>query len=486
LDLRRPVVFRFLRPYIEALSIVAGISFPFIVVSACDAAYRSDIDVFVRWAEHLGNGPPSVYETGANYPVFGVLTSAGAVGWLRHHFASADGAFDAVKAFREYLAGWNALQFLLLGWLATLIRLRMPWTIALLVSVLPSSWVGSALWGQLDAVTQCLLMVPLVATALLFRQVRQGRLGPALVANALSVLFLGLALLTKQLSVFSAPLLTAFIILGVMRIAARWKGTGFALAVASTLVPLGLLFAFDRIWTVPAGYHGSSVFYVWTGGGSDHGDILGNGVNVWQLLGRDANGRSSEPFWSLMLGTTNIQLRPGQCGKVLFVTVSLLTAFLWARSLNRGKSLAQAFRSFGGLDRERTIAVTLFAIGMHNLAMTTLLCGVHERYLYHGYVFLLLGSLAIYQKSIGRVSWRTPVSVILGAACYGGFVFSNMAPLPGLFFPLRRSECLATLNVVLLMVLTDVLWRIGRADQCGTRAPGCSARRRSRLRKAVA
>ena len=56
------------------------------------------------------------------------------------------------------------------------------------------------------------------------------------------------------------------------------------------------------------------------------------------------------------------------------------------------------------------------------------------------------------------------MSVILGAACYGGFVFSNMAPLPGVFFPLRRSECLATLNVVLLLVLTDVLWRIGRAD----------------------
>jgi hypothetical protein len=462
------MVLRFLRPYIEALSIVAGISFPFIAVSVCDAAFRPDIDVFVHWAEHLGNGPPIVYKTGANYganyPVFGVLTSAGAVGWLRHHLASTNGAFDAVKVFRQYLAGWNAVLFLLLGWLATLIRLRMPWTIALLVAMIPSSWAGSALWGQIDAVTQCMLMAPLVATALLFHQVRQRRLGLALVANGLSVLFLGLALLTKQLSVFSAPLLTAFVTVGAMRIAARWKRTGFALAVASTLVPLGLLFAFDRTWPVPAGYHGSSVFYVWTGGGSDHGDILGNGVNVWQLLGRDANSRSSEPFSSFMLGTTNIQLTPGQCGKVLFLAVSLLTAFLWARSLNPGKSLVQAFQSFGGLDLERMIAVTSFAIGIHNLAMTTFLCGIHERYLYHGYVFLLLGSIGIHQRSIGGVSWRTPVSVILCAACYGGFVFSNMAPLPELFFPLRHRECLATLNVVLLVVLTDVLWRIGRAD----------------------
>jgi hypothetical protein len=90
LDFTRPVILRFLRPYIEALSIVAGISFPFIAVSACDASYGADISTFVRWAEHLGNGSPSVYGTGANYPVFGVLTSAGAVGWLQHHFASAN------------------------------------------------------------------------------------------------------------------------------------------------------------------------------------------------------------------------------------------------------------------------------------------------------------------------------------------------------------------------------------------------------------
>ena len=463
-NLARPAVLRLLRPYIAVLSIVAGISFPFIAVSACDASYRGDITTFIRWAEHLGNGTPTVYETDANYPVFGILTSAGAAGWLQRHFGSAHEAFDAVAAFREYLAGWNAVLFLLLGGLATLIRLRMPWTIALLVSVIPSSWVGSALWGQIDGITQCLLMAPLVATALLFRQVGQARLGPALVANSLSFLLLGLALLTKQLSVFSAPLLTVFVTVGAMRIAARWKGIGFALAVASTLVPLGLCFALDRAWPVPAGYHGSSAFYIWMGGGSDHANIIGNGVNVWQLLGRDANSRSSEPFSSFMLGATNIELTPSQCGKVLFLAVSLLIAILWVRSLKRGRSLVQAFWSFGGRDLERTIATTLIAIGMHNLAMTLLLCGIHERSLYHGYVFLLLGSIAIHQKSIGRVSWRIPVSVILGAACYGGFVFSNMAPLPGLLFPLRRNEFLVALHVVLLVVLADVLWKTGRAD----------------------
>jgi hypothetical protein len=463
-DLARAAVLYLLRPYIAVLSIVAGILCPFIAVSTCDASFRPDIAAFERWAEHLGNGPSTVYETDANYPVLGILTSAGAVGWLQRHLGSAHHAFDAVAAFREYLAGWNAVLFLLLGWIATIIRLRMPWTIALLVSVIPSSWVGSALWGQIDGVTQCLLMAPLVATALLFRQVARKRLGLAVVANGLSFLLLGLALLTKQLSVFSVPLLTAFATVGAMQIAVRWKGTGFVLAVASTLVPLGLCLAVDRALPVPAGYHGSSFLYVWMGGGSEHANIIGNGVNVWQLLGRDVNSRSSEPFWSFMLGATSIQLTPSQCGKVLFLAASLLIAILWVRSLKRGRSWFEAFRLFGGADLQRTIATTLTAIGMHNLAMTLLLCGIHDRYLYHGYVFLLLGSIAVHQKSMGRVSWRIPVGVALGAACYGGFVFSCMAQLPGLFFPLLRSEFLVALHVVLLVVLVDVFWQIGRAD----------------------
>jgi hypothetical protein len=443
---------------------VAGICFPFVAVFMVDAAYRGDVEAFIRWGEHLGNEARTVYETDANYPILGVLTSAGAVSWLQRHLGSAGKAFDAVAAFRQYLAGWNALLFLLLGWLATLIRLRRPWAIALLVSVIPSSWVGSAAWGQIDGVTQCLLMAPLIATTTLFRQVARDRLGRALLANGSSFLLLGLSLLTKQLSVFSAPLLTAFATVGAMQIAARWKGKGLALAVASTVLPLALCFALDRAWPVPAGYHGSSLLYVWTGGGSDHANILGNGVNVWQLLGRDANTRSSEPFWSFMLGTTNIELTPGLCGKALFLAASLLIVVFWLRSLKRGRSWIQAFRSFGGPDLERSLATTLLAIGLHNLAMTLFLCGIHERYLYHGCIFLLLGSIAIREKSGGRVSWRIPVGVILGAACYGGFVFSTMAPLPGLFFPLRRSDFVVALDVALLVVLVDVLWQTGSAD----------------------
>jgi hypothetical protein len=470
-DLARAAVLHLLRSHVAVLSIVAGILFPFIAVSMCDAVFRTDIDVFQRWAERLGNGPSAVYERSVNYPVFGILTSAGALGWLQRHLGS---SFDAVSDFRRYLAGWNAVLFLLLGWLATIMRLRRPWTIALLVSVIPSSWVGSALWGQIDGVTQCLLIAPLVATALLFRQLARERLGLAVFANGMSFLFLGLALLTKQLAVFSAPLLLAFAAVGAVQIAVRWKGTGFVLAVASTLVPLGLCFALDRTLFVPTGYHGSSFLYVWMGGGTDQADIIGNGINVWRLLGRDVDSRSSEPFWSFMLGATDIQLTPSQCGKVLFLAANLLIAILWVRSLKRGRSWFEAFRLFGGADLQRTIATTLTAIGMCNLAMTLLLCGVHERYLYHGCVFLLLGSLAVHQKSRGRVSWRIPVSVALAAACYGGFVFSCMAPLPGLFFPLRRSEFLVALHVVLLVVLTDVLWQVGRAElrrQAGHEGP---------------
>ena len=98
----------------------------------------------------------------------------------------------------------------------------------------------------------------------------------------------------------------------------------------------------------------------------------------------------------------------------------------------------------------------LLVIGIENLLANVVLVGTHERYLYHGYPFLLLGGICLWEMH--RLGWRPLAAIAAGVILYGVFVFSLIGQILGFLFFAGRIEVMAALHVVLLVVLLGQLW----------------------------
>jgi hypothetical protein len=270
-----------------------------------------------------------------------------------------------------------------------------------------------------------------------------------------------LAILTKQLSLFSLPCLAFGVAVVAIQMVGRWRWRGFFTVLASWAAVIGASVFLDRLFAVARRYYGSSIAYVWMSGGSNHGDkIAGNGFNIWVLLGRNPASPSVTPFATFHLGSHEIPLTPSQCGHALFLLVSLVVVVLFLR-VQGLQWLQRPWASFSDLGLQRFLSTLVFADGLQNLAMAVTLAGTHERFLYHGYAFLLLAGFRLWQKP-RMISGRAAALLIVSAAIYGAFVFSVIGDLTNYLFPIRRLEFMATLHLMLLIVLLDGFWVMKR------------------------
>lgn len=438
----------------ELLCLVLGILCPFLIVGLIGTYHTGDAGSFLEWSRP---GIDDVYSTSANYPVIGVLASAGALRALAALFHPVDNAAH-IQLLRYFLAVFEVIQFLLLASLARTMGLRRPWLAALIVRLIPSSWVGSALWGQIDGVTQVFLLGNLVACARVWQSTRHNRFRSAVAWLSAACLSLFLSLLTKQLAVFSLPWLCMALLICGVYVIQRWGWRGLAGIVVALVVALLVAGVIDQILHVD-GHHGSSLLYAWSDRGNvnHEGKIAGNGFNIWVLLGRDIWSSSAVPFVTWNWGSSIIELRPLGTGHALFVVASLLLVVLFVQAQHTwwGRIPRMA-----DVDFKRVLTTLIFALGLQNLALCVLLSGTHERYLYHGYFFLILAALRLWD--VRRLRGATLTAILVGGACYGGFVFSIMAPLPDLLFALRRHEFQATLHLLLFITLVHTFWILGR------------------------
>ena len=225
---------------------------------------------------------------------------------------------------------------------------------------------------------------------------------PSLALGVLAVLACTLALLTKQLALFSLPTL-ALVLLARHR---RALVLALPLAIALALVP-------DLFLVLPEGWS-THLGFVLFGGGSDHGATLAHhGASVWALFATDPSAPSS----SVTLGPFDAQ----QLGWIAFALAQLVLAW-------------RLFRA-----RFDPRSVVLHA-GATHLAMAVLLTGVHERYLAHGGAWLIV-ALA------GRL--RAPLAI--GAVAATGLYV--IASVSWEAFPpwLREAELAGTLQLWLLL-----------------------------------
>jgi hypothetical protein len=271
-----------------------------------------------------------------------------------------------------------------------------------------------------------------------------------------------MALLTKQTAVFSLPWLMLAAFVCFCQIVGKWKSRGVALAVAASAGVFASFALLDRLFSVPAGFRGSSLLYVWLGGGSEHDTVIaGNGFNMWTLLGRDTGSSSFVPFEIASIDHVSLSVAPNLCGKVLFIMATCVLVLLFVRSLGGWNWIRSLFRPFSWCDLQRFFLLLVLAMGIQNLAIAVFLCGTHERYLYHGYFFLLLASLGLRRRPRAR-GGRIWAAALAGAVCYGCFVYSFIGTPPALLFPARRYEFEATIHLVLFFVFMDALWSLGK------------------------
>jgi hypothetical protein len=343
--------------------------------------HAGDIEFFHRWYLSVFDGERAasfyVDGPGINYPIVGVLFVSGPARLV-------DVFLGRALTLSEYwlvLKGSLVLAEVLLVFASEdLLRLlgdAQPRRSALLLFLLPSSLVGGAFFGQID-VWGTLLLVLSAAFVVRFRRER------ATSSLAAALLFLGLAILTKQLTWFAIPALVLGLAETLIRHGSRAQRV---VALASPL----LLFAADPFLGVPGFSH---LFFVLTHG-SSHGDVVvASGASLWCLV---ASGGTPAAEVSLFGVSSQAW------GWLAFASAQLLLLL-----------------RIGRRPQDRTLVL---AAGFGQLAMALVLTGVHERYLTHAIPLLL----------IATGFHRTLVSIlgVLVAIVSGLFVLSTLSESVG-------------------------------------------------------
>lgn len=344
--------------------------------------HEGDIGFFRDWYLAFREGPAFYRDgPGLNYPIVGVLVICGPA-WLVERVTSLDAAGFRI-ALKATLVAFEIAQIFTAAGLAGALGARRPRWIGLGLALLPSTVTGGAWYGQIDPVTTALLLASAWGLTV---HLRRGSIG----ALAMGLLALSAALLTKQLAWLSAPALGGLTLAGLL----RHRSSRAALLVA--LSPLLLVVA-DPFLVLPAGFV-THLGWVALGGGSAHGQLaVASGASVWSLFvrgGTPADAVSVAGLSSRVIGW-------GAFGVVQLV------------------ALGRARRAFG------SPCTWLWLAGLAQLAMATLLTGVHERYLVHAIALLYV--VAFTSSGEGAAHARRATTLLV-ASVAGLFVLATITP----------------------------------------------------------
>lgn len=369
----------------DVVALVLAAIFPFGLRLALPGVYhRYDVQTLASWIPFT-HPFRSVYLTDCfcNYPIIGLASTTGV---LR--------AFGGdVWGYLLVLAAFETLNVVLVYVILSKLRVGHPGWWTLVFAVVPSTWAGGALWGQIDHLGLSCCLVVVACLVLLPDAGRYGR--PAL------GFLIGLAgycgLFLKQLMVFPlAALALAFLVLAWTLARGRWVvlfagGLGVVLPflAVEAWVRRGPEYAFTHYQRVLAT-------------GSDHmNSMSGNGPNLW-ILGNDMGA----PAINSVLGPLSAQ----QVGLAAFAVLAVVLTVAWLRTVLRLDETAAR------------IGVTAAYVALFNAAFNLVLTGVHERYFFYGYPFLLLALALSVRRGVLR---RIDLAMFgIGASTYGLFVLA--------------------------------------------------------------
>jgi hypothetical protein len=432
------------------------------LVTHIEAYNRGDVNAFHIWADCWERWGRKMYvacepSERPYYPAIGTAISAGAVHLITSILGITERDTSAI-IFRYYLAFFDAINFLLLIWLGSLMRFQFPVFIAIIILITPSTWVGSSIWGQIDGISLFLCLISLVLFVKSWLAINVGtasqkawKSGLYLLLGSLSI---SLYLLTKQSAIFSLPFFFLIFLVTAWKFWDNYHYKGIIWLALAAIISISFLRYVDSSFVTPEHFHNSSYWFIWQGISGTHTDkISGNGLNIWMFLGRNMWSSSKVPFFTLNLGSWQYAMTPYKTGIILYLILIIFLLFSGCKSI--GKILKSKI-----WDEQRDkavsylVALLCFFHGLSYLGFNVLLSGTHERYLYLGYPFLLIAVAWFYSNKI-VFSWRLTTFCFFAAAAYGCFVFRVIGRLPQLLFPFQRHEFLAALHLFLLVLLLD-------------------------------
>ena len=407
-----------------------------------DMYHEHDWKDMLSWAETLDEGLRGIYSNceRCNYPIVGLLVSAGLI-----HVLDSAGSVDTSLLFRLAIGLVDAANVLLLFLLLRGLGIRKSALWAGIIGLLPSSWAGGALWGQIDSYSQFFLLLALLLIVRLNTAARKSQKGRRVpMYFALLGMTLTCLLLTKQLAVFSLLVLEAIAVVNLYFVC---RSLPKALAYSGLFLgwQAALLLLSDLLVHIESPYV-SHLAYLWLTRSKHMDKITGNGFNIWIFLGWEQWASSREPFYHTFT--------PRSTGFGLFAAwMTTLSASLLVRLKRKySKYRSRAF------DKE-TLANILFFLALTNLCFNVFLSGTHERYLYHFYPLIVAATLGLRRHS--TLFPRSMLAVLLfGGISYGLFVFEILsAQLPMAFFILKDARFQAAFHLFLLIYLSQTYLR---------------------------
>ena len=171
-------------------------------------SHSADMSGIYQWwvaFDQLGFG---IYSNNViNYPGIGVLTVSG-IGWLVNQIYPDAIYAEFILIYRIILIWIHSLNVLIMYYLLRRLGVAAASWWVLGIALLPSSWIGSVIWGQVDTVTQFFLLSA-YATILWCHSLIQRNPHRNFFYAPLVALLLGgssaFVLLQKQLGYFSLP-----------------------------------------------------------------------------------------------------------------------------------------------------------------------------------------------------------------------------------------------------------------------------------------
>lgn len=374
-----------------------------------------DLSVFRTWAEAWGQGWQEIYLycESCNYPILGTAVSGGL-------FSSIDfkNNLRVINRFRYYLAVVDALNVVFVYLILVRLKIQNAPFWAGVIGLLPTSWIGSSVWGQIDGVGQFLILVFFILL-MEFNSVRWAGIAYHLFLAAAGGL-LSLMLLTKQLIYFSMGALGLVLLVNIFFVSQKPKHIFLSLLTVF-MAFIAPVFIVDSLLLLKPPYISHLQYILATG--SQHGDEISSlGMNIWVFFVSDFSASSHQ---ALQFGLLSLApLSPFSVGMITFLILNLFIFIIFLRDLRR-----HAINRRHLFNANQLLSVLVY-FSLVNLSFNLSLTGTHERYLYHFYPFIILACLGLLPHS--KFFNRTALIIIFaGALSYGCYLFFYLSGIIG-------------------------------------------------------
>lgn len=407
---------RRLTPFAQWMVVLLAMLLPFLIIRSFPKFFHgSDLDDFWRWSQGWAAGWRSVYVNceRCNYPFLGTFLSGGVMSSI-----DIENFLHLASRFRYYLAVVDALNILVVWFILMKLQVKNAPLWAGVIGLLPSSWLGSSVWGQIDGMGQFLILIFFILLIWFNSKERTDRQYYLFVA--LGGLLLSLMFLTKQLIYFSLFALGLILLANIVLYSRKPARVGLSILIAALSVALPVLLI-DLNLNLKEPYFSHLQYVLATG--SKHGDTISSvGFNLWVFFTKDLLSSSRQAIPIQVGSTTLFSVVPYSAGIFLFLLTNAFLFFVFARHI--WKRYSQGMRAF----TPNIILMLLVYLALVNLSFNLTLTGTHERYLYHFYPFIIMACLGLKERSVyfNRIMLAI---LLIGALIYGAFLYAYLTLL---------------------------------------------------------